>query len=82
LNKKCNQLLEKARTNPVGLKFSELCKLCECIGMHLNRPAVPHSIYKRLNPTFIQSVQETSDGMAKAYQVRQLVYQIDEHGLA
>lgn len=82
MNRKCNQLLEKARSNPVGLKFSELCKLCECIGMHCDRQRGSHRIYKRLSPTFIQSVQKMSDGMAKPYQVRQLLTRIDEYDLA
>ena len=81
MRRRCNELLETARNNPAGLRFSELQKLCECAGMSLDRVKGSHHIYKRGNPSFTLSIQSMQDGKAKAYQVRELVDFIDDKDL-
>jgi len=81
LTHRCLELLDKARNNPTGLRFSELGRLCRCIGMILDRAAGSHLIYKLERPFFLLSIQRTRDGKAKPYQVRQLIDFIEENGL-
>jgi hypothetical protein len=80
LTRKCFELLEKARNNPKGLRFTEILRLCECMGMIKGRTEDSHFIYKLEHPFFL-SIQKMKDGKAKAYQVRQLIDFIEEHGL-
>jgi len=81
LNKKCYGLYEKARENPKGLRFSEIRMLCECIGLLCERIKGSHFIYKGDDPFFLISIQKMKDGMAKPYQVRQLLYFIEDNNL-
>lgn len=80
MTKRCLDLLDKARNNPKGLRFTELQKLCECAGMSLSRTKGSHFIYKHESPSYALSIQE-DDGNAVAYQVRQLLNFIEEHKL-
>ena len=81
MNKKCYELYEKARENPKGLRFSEIRTFCGCIGLTLDRTKGSHYIYKRDDPFFLISIQKMKDGMAKPYQVRQLLSFIEENNL-
>jgi len=81
LNKKCYRLYEKATANPEGLRFSELVILCECIGMICERIKGSHFIYRLEDPFFLISIQKMKDGKAKPYQVRQLLYFIEDNNL-
>ena len=77
----CRKLLRKARKIPAGLRFQELCRLCECADMKLDRTRGSHFIYRRENPPCLVSIQKMPDGKAKAYQVRQVVNFIEEFDL-
>lgn len=72
----CQALLAKARSNPVGLRFSELCDLAECYGWQFDRSRGSHRIYKRAGVMLAMNFQDVR-GFAKAYQVRQLLRAID-----
>jgi predicted RNA binding protein YcfA (HicA-like mRNA interferase family) len=74
-------LYKKAKDNPKGLGFSEMKKLCECIGLLCDRIKGSHYIYKKDDPFFLISVQKMKDGMAKPYQVRQLLCFIEDNEL-
>ena len=75
------ELLEKARTNLRGLRFSEACALAEVFGWTLARSASgSHRIYKRAGVMGLVVIQEGPNGKAKAYQVRQIIRLIDELG--
>jgi hypothetical protein len=72
----CDELLRRARENPAGLRFGEICQLAECFGFERKRQHGSHVIYKR--PGCFQLMNFQNDqGMAKAFQVRQLVAAID-----
>ncbi|HDO23471.1 MAG TPA: type II toxin-antitoxin system HicA family toxin [Nitrospirae bacterium] len=81
MNRRCIDLLKKARNNPAGVRFSELQSLCKCVGMRHDRTRGSHFIYKRNNPSFILSIQKMPDGKAKPYQVKQLLDFIEEYNL-
>jgi hypothetical protein len=81
LNKRCYELYERAKTNPKGLRFSELKALCEGIGMRCDRIAGSHFIFKMESPFFLLSIQKMRDGKAKPYQVRQLSDFIEDNRL-
>ena len=81
MNKKCYGLYEKAKTNPKGVRFSELKFLCECIGMICDRTKGSHFIYRLEDPFFLISSQRMKDGKAKPYQVRQLLDFIEYNNL-
>jgi len=81
LDKKCYGLYQKAIENPKGMRFSEMKKLCECIRLSCDRIKGSHFIYKRDNPFFLISIQKMKDGMAKPYQVRQLLSFIEDNNL-
>ncbi|MCO6510037.1 MAG: type II toxin-antitoxin system HicA family toxin [Aridibacter famidurans] len=81
IDKKHKQL-EKARRAPNILRYSDRCRLAESFGWELERQAgTSHRIY--FNPLLAGRPGElmnfqNRNGMAKPYQVRQLVSAIDE----
>ena len=80
---KKEKVLESARTNPAGLRFSELCSLVERAGFVRRHQKGSHLVYthpklKHLRPL---PLQEGKSGMAKPYQVRQFVAIMDTYEL-
>jgi hypothetical protein len=73
----CEALLARARANPAALKFHEACTLAEGFGWLVIRQRGSHRIFKRPGTRLLLNLQEVS-GMAKPYQVRQLLAAIDE----
>ena len=77
---RCRRLLEKARAQPEALRFQELCDLAECFGFVLVRQKGSHRIFKKTGYRMLLNFQ-TSKGMARAYQVRQLLSVLEESGV-
>jgi hypothetical protein len=77
---RCRQLLDRAYVGPEGLRFRELCDLAECFGFRLTRQKGSHHIFKRQGYQKLLNLQG-SKGMAKAYQVRQLLSALEELGV-
>lgn len=75
------KVLEKARRNPAGLRFSEVCKLAEAFGFVFQRQKGSHRIYTLDRGREIMNFQDDS-GKAKAYQVRQLLDCADRNQLS
>ena len=75
------KVLEKARRNPAGLRFSELCRLAEAFGFAFQRQKGSHRIYALERLKEIMNFQDDS-GKAKAYQVRQLLGCVDRNQLS
>lgn len=73
---KCEALLAKARNNPSGLRFAELCALAECFGWTLDRTRGSHCVYKRVGIMQAMNFQNFN-GTAKPYQVNQLLRAIE-----
>ncbi|MDY6953133.1 MAG: type II toxin-antitoxin system HicA family toxin [Thermodesulfobacteriota bacterium] len=78
---KIEKLIETARVSPDNLRFRELCTLCRHFGMKRRKTKGSHRVYKREDPPrFTLSVQD-NNGMAKPYQVKQLLDKVRELGL-
>lgn len=75
---RCDDLLAKARTNPAGLRFKELCALAECQGWEFARQRGSHRMYKKPGRRELMDFQEGRNGAAMAYQVRQLLDAIED----
>lgn len=74
------KLLERARSSPAGLRFSQLCRLAEALGFEFKRQKGSHRIYRHARAQELLNFQNDG-GAAKAYQVRQLLSCIDRLGL-
>ena len=75
---KCEKLHAAARENPGGLRFSEICRLAECFGCTLARSEGSHFMYTHDRLARPLNFQEAKNGMAKDYQVRQLLTAIEQ----
>ena len=76
---RCSDLLEKARRNPEGLRFADLCKLAECHGWVFARQKGAHRLYTMPGAPRPMNFQEGEKGASKTYQVRQLLNWIEEN---
>lgn len=74
------RLLQLARNNPGGLRFSNLCRLALAFGFELQRQKGSHRIYAHDGLRQIMNFQDDR-GTAKAYQVRQLLDCVDRNDL-
>lgn len=77
---KPSKILRVARRNPAGLKFANLCKLAESFGFTLQRQRGSHRVYTHDGIKQIMNFQNDR-GMAKAYQVRQLLACVEQNNL-
>lgn len=71
------KLLDKARNSPSGITFDELCRLADKSGFRFRRQAGSHKIYKHPAHGVMMNFQPDKNGMAKSYQVKQLLDFID-----
>jgi hypothetical protein len=74
---KLDDLLKSMRDNPKGVRFSDLCKVCDLYFGEPRQPGSSHRVYKtpwlgdpRVN---IQNAK----GKAKAYQVKQVLQAVE-----
>lgn len=76
---KCDDLLKTARNNPRGLRVEQAIALAECWGFveRMSKRGTSHRIFKRTGFINLLNFQPDKNGMAKAYQVRQLLAAID-----
>lgn len=74
------KLLERARRNPAGLRFTDLCHLAEAFGFERERQRGSHVFYVHSAARLTLNFQN-SGGQAKPYQVRQLLDAVDRRGL-
>jgi predicted RNA binding protein YcfA (HicA-like mRNA interferase family) len=75
------KLLEKALNSPQSLRFSEILKLTQAFGFQLDRISGSHHILRRAGIPELVNVQNVG-GMAKPYQVRQLLKLVERHNLS
>jgi len=75
------KLLEKALNSPQSLRFSEVLKLAQAFGFQLDRISGSHHILRRAGIPELVNVQNVK-GMAKPYQVRQLLKLVERHNLS
>ena len=74
---KVDDLVERMRRNPIGIRFTDLCRVCDHYFGRARQKGSSHRIYKtpwqgdpRVN------IQNTK-GKAKAYQVKQVLKAIE-----
>lgn len=69
--------LQRLRNNPRGIRFSELTRICD---RHFGRPrqSGSHLIYPMLWPGDPRVNLQNRRGMAKAYEVRQVIRAIEK----
>lgn len=61
-----------------GLRFKDLCALAECYGLSHVRTVGSHAMYRTAGrPRLVISLQPARGGMAKEYQVKQVLRLID-----
>ena len=75
----CADLLELARRNPSGLRFQQAVKLADCWGFRRrkSRRGTSHHVFKRSGLVQLINLQPGKNGMAKRYQVVQLLGAIE-----
>jgi len=70
-------ILAKMRRNPKGIRFNELCKVCEHYFGKPRKSGSSHRVYKTPWAGDPRVNIQSSRGKAKAYQVRQVLLAID-----
>lgn len=74
---KIESLLDKMRSNPKGIRFKELCKVCDHYFGEPRQESSSHRIYKMPWQGDPRVNIQDDKGKAKAYQVRQVLKAID-----
>ena len=75
------KILEQARNNPRGVRLRDACKLAEKFGFTHRAGGKHPNVYKRKGFPMTLNFQDAGHGMAKEYQVQQLLDAIDELGV-
>ena len=74
---KVEEIIAKMRRNPKGIRFRDLCKVCDFYFGEARQTGSSHRIYKTPWPGDPRVNIQNAGGMAKAYQVRQVLKAID-----
>jgi hypothetical protein len=80
MSNRAKKLLRKAIGNPGGLRFQEATTLAAAFGFEQTRRQGSHRIFKHVSLPEFLNLQEVH-GMAKAYQVRQLLRLVERYNL-
>lgn len=73
-----SDILAKMRLNPKGVRFAELCKVCD---YYFGKPRISgssHRVYKMPWPGDPRVNIQNAKGKAKPYQVRQVLLAIEK----
>lgn len=78
------QIVHQMRRNPKTIRFKDLCKVCDWYFGNPRRSGTSHRIYKTPWSGDPRVNIQNKNGMAKAYQVRQVLRAIErleiDHG--
>lgn len=77
---KLRKLWEKARNNPNGVRYEDICGLAAAFGFALKGGKGSHRVYTKAGVNGILNFQNVG-GMAKPYQVRQFLKMVEEKKL-
>lgn len=72
-----DHLLAKMKQNPKGIRFAELCKVCDHYFGKPRKSGTSHRVYKTPWAGDPRVNIQNSRGKAKAYQVRQVLLAIE-----
>ncbi len=73
-----SKIIEKMKLNPRGIKFSDLCKVCDHYFGEPRQNSGSHRVYRTpwAGEPYVNI--QSKKGMAKPYQVRQVLSAIDK----
>ena len=74
---KVEDIIAKMRRNPKGVRFRDVCKVCDFYFGEARQKGSSHRIYKMPWQGDPRVNIQNHKGMAKAYQVRQILKAID-----
>jgi hypothetical protein len=74
---KVEEIVANMRRNPKGIRFRDLCKVCDFYFGEARQTGSSHRICKTPWPGDPRVNIQNAGGMAKAYQVRQVLKAID-----
>lgn len=67
------EILNAMRRNPTGVRFRDLCRVCDCYFGIPRQGGSSHRVYRTPWPGDPRVNIQNDGGMAKAYQVRQVL---------
>lgn len=73
-----DDILSRMRSNPQDIRFAELCRVCDFFFGKARQKSSSHRIYKTPWQGDPRVNIQNDQGMAKAYQVRQVVRAIEQ----
>tara|TARA_B100000508_G_scaffold140608_1_gene142313 strand:+ start:1358 stop:1648 length:291 start_codon:yes stop_codon:yes gene_type:complete len=76
--KNINNIVEKMRTTPKGIRFVDLVKVCDHYFGESRQSGTSHRIYKTPWPGDPRVNIQNNAGKAKAYQVKQVLLAINK----
>ena len=71
-------ILVRLRRNPKGIRFPDLCRICDEYFGEPRRQGTSHRVYRMPWPGDPRVNIQNDKGMAKAYQVRQVIGAIEK----
>ena len=74
---KVEEIIANMRRNPKGIRFRDLCKVCDFYFGEARQTGSSHRIYKTPWPGDPRVNIQNAGSVAKAYQVRQVLRAID-----
>jgi len=74
-------IVTQMRNNPAGIRFADLCKVCDHYFGRPRQISSSHRIYKTPWPSDSRVNIQNSRGQAKTYQVRQVLKAIERKEL-
>lgn len=75
------EIVAQMRNNPAGIRFADLCKVCDHYFGRPRQISSSHRIYKTPWPGDPRVNIQNSRGRAKTYQVRQVLKAIERRDL-
>lgn len=69
-------LIAQMQSNPKGIRYGDLCKVCDFYFGEARQSSGSHRVYKTPWPGDPRVNIQSDKGMAKAYQVRQVLHAI------
>ena len=74
---KVEEIIAEMRNNPKGIRFHDFCKVCDSMFGEARTKSSSHRIYKTPWQGDPRVNVQNDKGMAKAYQVRQVLKAIE-----
>ena len=73
-------IVSQMRRNPKGVRFRDLCKVCDSYFGKARQQGSSHRVYKTPWPGDPRVNIQNNKGLAKAYQVKQVLKAIEKLG--